>query len=348
MHAITEPLALLWHRRQRPTGATLLRCVGRWDYNDPHASAYRLAMQDSKKVPPADIMCGLGQSRACDTLNVQGFMRDQTVVAHQLARDLVVKVTPLIGDVQMLFGKILYRLFAPVALLLFARDGALGASQRRLGLAVVAWRSNRAPIRCHQEDLEAKVNASSRQRGRHDLSVRQFTGEDDMPAIGFTFEGDGLDCAFNEPMQFDLDVADVLKVDHRAIQLATVAVSREFQSIKAPLSFETGIARCLTSLDSAEERLKGTIQPTQSRLATGEIGSSQVGIGGAFVLQARRLLSIRDRLLPLLPGSLALGKCSVVEATVCLQHLSQRLFLLGSGIQSVLEGFAHARTAPSG
>ncbi len=37
MHAITESLALLWCLWQRPTGATLLCRVGRWDCDHLHA-----------------------------------------------------------------------------------------------------------------------------------------------------------------------------------------------------------------------------------------------------------------------------------------------------------------------
>ena len=63
MHAITEPLALLWCLWQRPTGATLLCRVGWWDRDHLHASACRLAVQDTDKLAPADIMRGLRQTR---------------------------------------------------------------------------------------------------------------------------------------------------------------------------------------------------------------------------------------------------------------------------------------------
>src|SRR5215469_13842146 len=98
MHAITEPLALLWCRGQCSAGATLLRRVGGWNRDDLHAGPFRLAMQDVEESAPADIVCGLGQPAARDTVDVEVFVRDHAVLADELSRDVVVEVAPLAGD----------------------------------------------------------------------------------------------------------------------------------------------------------------------------------------------------------------------------------------------------------
>lgn len=157
-HPITERLALLRCLRHRATGATLLRRVGGWDQDDLHASAFRLAVQDAQESAPPNIMRRLRQPRACDALDVERFVHDQAVLADELASDLVVKVAPLIGDVQVLLGETLYRLLAPMAPLLRARDSPLRASQGCLGFAIVARRGNLSPVHRHQEGFEAKIN----------------------------------------------------------------------------------------------------------------------------------------------------------------------------------------------
>ncbi len=78
-------------------------------------------------MAPADIMRGLCQTCTRDTLNVQGFMRDHAILAYQLACDLVVKFTSLIGDVQILLSKPRDSLLAAIASLLLARHRTLRA-----------------------------------------------------------------------------------------------------------------------------------------------------------------------------------------------------------------------------
>ena len=149
-------------------------------------------------------------------------MRDHAILTYQLARDLVVKVTSLIGDVEILLSKSRDRLLAAIASLLLARHRTLRAPERLLCLAVVARRGDLASVRCHQEHLQSQINASGRQwRGRN-LGIGQLAGEDDMPAISLALEGDRLDRALDGPMQFDLDAANVLKVDQRTVQLAAI------------------------------------------------------------------------------------------------------------------------------
>ena len=66
MHPITERLALLWCLWQRSAGATLLRRVGGWNRDDPHAGPFRLAVQDVEELAPAHIVGRLRQARARD------------------------------------------------------------------------------------------------------------------------------------------------------------------------------------------------------------------------------------------------------------------------------------------
>ena len=216
MHAITEPLALLGRLWQRPTGATVLCRVGRWDRDHLHASVSRLAVEDTDTLAPADSMRGLCQTCARATLNVQGFMRDHAIVAYQLARDLVAQGTSLIGDVPILLGQSRDSLLAAIASLLLARRHTLRAPDRlgRLGrLAVVARRDSFASVGCHQEHLQSQINAGGRQwRGRRVGSGRR-AGEDDVPAIRLARAGDRLDRALDGPMQFDFDAANALKGD---------------------------------------------------------------------------------------------------------------------------------------
>ena len=162
-----------------------------------------------------------------------------------------------------------------------------------------------------------------------------------MPAISLALEGDRLDCTFDGPMQFDLDAANVPKGDQRPVQLAAIAIGGKLDRIEATPSLEVGVAWRLTTFEAPKECLEGSLQAAQGGLATGEVRARQEGIGSALVLQMRRLVAIRDRFLPCLPGGLAFGKRLVVEMSVRIAHFGQRLLLLVGRIQAVLESFAH-------
>src|SRR5262249_39807430 len=135
-----------------------LRRVGGRDRNHPHAGAFRLAVQDVQELAPANIVSGLRQPRARDALNIQRLMRYHAVLAYELARDLVVEVASLVGDLQVLLGESLHRFLAPIAPLPLASHRALRTPERLLRLTVVARRGDLTSIRCHQESFQPKIN----------------------------------------------------------------------------------------------------------------------------------------------------------------------------------------------
>jgi hypothetical protein len=99
----------------------------------------------------------------------------------------------------------------------------------------MARRGNYVSICYHQKGLQSQVNPRGRQWGRRDLSIRQLARTDDVPANRITLERDRLDRAFNKPVQFDVDVPDVLEGDPRSLQLAAIAVRRQLHGIEAVL-----------------------------------------------------------------------------------------------------------------
>jgi hypothetical protein len=323
MHPITERLALLRHLWQCSTDATLLCRVGRWDRDHPHAGTFRLAMQDGEELAPADIVSRFRQPAPRDALDVEGFMRDHAVLVNKFIGRLVVKVVPLMGDVQGTLCEHLYCLAAPVAALLLAGHATLCAPERLLSLAVVARRSDPTPVCRHQEHLQPQINAGRGQGRGGYLSVGQLARKHHMPAIGLALEGDCLDRALNWPMQLHLEKADMLEVDTCGVTvpLATIAEGRELDGIEAVAALEARIPRCLARLHPPEERLEGPVQAPQRCLAAREVGACQIGVGGALVLQMRRLLAVGDAPLLLLPSALALGKRLVVERR-CVSSIS--------------------------
>ncbi len=97
-------------------------------------------------------------------------------------------------------------------------------------------------------------------------------------AIRFALEGDRLDRTLDGLMQLDLDVANVLKVDQRTVQLAAIAIGRKLDRIEAIPTLEAWVARRLTAFEAPEECLKGFVQIGVRWLATRKVGGSQIGI----------------------------------------------------------------------
>jgi hypothetical protein len=253
----------------------------------------------------------------------------------------VVEIAPLISNVLMLFLEQENSFPSSLASLLATCNLPLSTSKGLLGFAVVFGRLDFLTFGGHQEGLQSQINARSRKLGRFDFWIWQLTRKDDMPAIGLSFEGDGLDLALQLTMPLDLQKSDMLDVEPVIFDLASITIFRELNCIKAVSALETWVSRFLSCLQSSEEGLESTIKASECCLATGEVASLQVFIGQSLLFELSRLVLIGDGTLLLLPCVFAFSQGAVIQMTVCFNHHREALGLFLVRIDPILERFTH-------
>ena len=144
-------------------------------------------------------------------------------------------------------------------------------------------------------------------------------------------------------MQLDLDVPYVLEVETPAFfEPVSIAVGWELHEPESVAALEARVAGSfITGSDSTEERPERPIQPSQSGLGAGEVGSSKVGVPLSGLLEPAGLLYVGNRSPPGLVDLPAFFESGVVEAAVGLEHRIESFGLRAVGVESVLERLPH-------
>jgi hypothetical protein len=105
---------------------------------DPHSrSVRRFRQQDQEEGSPGGVLNRLGEHASSHSFHVQVFDGDQAVLVHELPRDLVMKISPLVANMCMYPLQGLHRFSASMTALLPASDPALGTSQPALGSVLI-------------------------------------------------------------------------------------------------------------------------------------------------------------------------------------------------------------------
>src|SRR5688572_27413653 len=82
---------------QRAAARARLRSVPGVHRNYMHASFFRFAVQCCDELAPGHVMDGLRQHRACESANVEVFVRNEVEALAQVDRELAVEVETLVA-----------------------------------------------------------------------------------------------------------------------------------------------------------------------------------------------------------------------------------------------------------
>src|SRR5258706_3140542 len=189
------------------------------------------------------------------------------------------------------------------------------------------------------EGLQAPVDAHRLPHGRQGRRHGALTREGDVPlARAAAADVGSLGRALDGTMQNDLHLADIHDAQALSVRVQCAADwhLREGEAVVAPLATEAGIAWLLAGFATAEESLEGEVDAhghvlQHLRLHTGHRPTRgfERGQFALLVIQAYRLL-------PLFPGSAALGQQVVIQPAAFLKLLRQEALLLLGRIQAVL------------
>ncbi len=137
-------------------------------------------------------------------------------------------------------------------------------------------------------------------------------------------------------MQLDLDMPDMLEIQPLVVfELASIAVGGELYGIEAVPPLEARVACSFARLNTPEECFKGTVQPSQGRLRTREVGSCKERVRLSRFFELPRLLAVGDGAEFGLVCIPALLQGSVVQPAVRLKRCAESFRLRAVWIKPV-------------
>lgn len=344
MRPIRELLLNLW---KNTTLTTRLRGVLRVNRYNPYPSFLRFGYEDVYELCPTSIMRRLRQSSPRDTFDVKSFVGYQGVRVNQLTRRLVVKVSALVGNLLMQTSYTLSSLTSPGRTLDAPRERPRSPSKPLLGFPVVLGRGDAFAAICDDEALQPEVYTN-----RHTVTGRlgcvpEVARKDRVPFTALPLDRNGLNDPFDRPMQLDLDVADILKVQASVLfELTAVAIGRELNRSEPIFRLVSRVTWSVACLASAKERLERLIQPPQRRLGRREVESREARTSLAGRLKPPRLFTVGDGAFFGFVHVPTFSQSKVVQSAVLLKHRIKGLLLRAVREQPKLVCFPHLGLAP--
>ena len=209
------------------------------------------------------------------------------------------------------------------------RRCSLPISRRRLRLP----RTHRAILRCRTRSsrripryqrgfsfCSPVLNVASRMRPRsmpidspvfgQRLGFLDLAGERDEPLTSPAEDAGRLDRSLDLAMPAHGNPADAGELEATAVDLEAVAVFLEAEPRESVPALEPGIARILTGLDPAEERLERLVQIGHDVLKDVAVDVQGVGAGGLLDLDLAKLHGLGDRHAALFVSLLPLAAAS--------------------------------------
>lgn len=326
--------------------ATNLRRVPGIDRDNPRTSFFRFVGENVKEGRPTRIERRLRKPGPDDALDVEGFVGDEGVGIHQLPSLLVVEVPALVRHLLVQTGDLLASLGATVGGSLLPGDGALRSSKSFLGFPVATWRFHKIAffVGGNEEAFQPEVDANGGTISDSFGRVATITAEDHVPLAARPLDGDGLDRPFDRTVQFDLEVADVLKVEPSVIlESAPVPVGGKLDGPEPAFRSEPRVAGSIAGLDASEESHKSSIQPTERSLSRREVRRRKARKNLAGFPEARRLFTVGDGAPFGRVHVAAFSESEAIQAAVGLKDRIKCFDLRTVGVKTILVGLPHRR-----
>lgn len=311
--------------------------------NEFAPGALSLVRKHVQEISPSGIMYLFGQHSAGQSFDIQIFDNYCPVVANNLRRNFVMKVTALTLHMIVDALKRLYSFAAAIRVFIFA------ASEPPLGDAQFAFCTHKKAriIDCHavrecSECCDPNIYPNRINAWTKWLRFT-FRTEAHEPVPRFASDGCCLNSPVHGAVQFYFDFTASLNVKQPSLQSTTVSVDREGNRVIPTPRLKTREAWTLATSHPRIKSRKRFIQSAQNILAAAVISQNQAPIH-AHSLELLSLIKVTDRFAASFPRAYALLKGAVIEIA-CLAQLARKEIRLCSGrIKTIFECFAHLRS----
>src|SRR5215469_520342 len=302
--------------------------------------ACSLVPELGKERVPSGVVDRAGQYSARKSFDVEIFHRDQPVVFHQPAAEIMMKGSTLVSDFTVRLGHQCGGLAAAVAAALATGKPALGAAQVCQSAlevpGIVDLPAIRKRDKAIQSDIHADILGRLRQRDTVPLDGKTY-----VPMVHVSLDRNGFDLTLDRPVQLQLDETSAMDTQLAVIeQSAAVAVGRKGDAVVPPERTEAREAGLLATSYPSEERFEGLIQPAEHVLAAREVDQSEQPFG-AHRFQLVGLVVVVDALAPSFPSLAPFLQGGVVEVASLVELVLEKLNLGLVGVQAVFVAEAH-------
>lgn len=313
---------------------TGLRRTGRIYLNKHASGAFSLVRDHVQELRPSGIVNALGEHSACQTLDVQIFDRDQSVVVNDLSRLFVMEISALIADVVVPPLEQKHGLAPPVRTFLPSRYAPLQAAEFGLSIAEPARVLNHdAVAQCGKggkADVDTGHVRAEGQRFRFALNR-----EDSKPPTRFTLNQESLNYSIKRAVQLYFDGPDFREPEFVATK--SIANLPECQTVVTACGSETRIASLLTTLDAAKK-------PGKSKMDTLKDIFKYLGVNCRNVVsilfnlwQLQYLIEERNRFSFKVPSVTSLLQGAIVKLCAYCKSVFESRSLTFGGINPVFE-----------
>lgn len=322
-----------------PTYASL-RSSARIHWNKDSTGAFSLVRDLENKRTPCGIVYGLGQHPCTQSLEIKILKGNQSMLVNQIARDLVVKVIPLISNVGVRSLQFYNGLPAPVAALPPSRYFPLRTTQFGLRLPVVFRVIDHGSVRQNQKVCQAHIDpyGFARIRKRAGVSLCTKAG---VPSVGFPLDCDRLDNPIQRAVKFYLYLSRPLNVQSSGFeQAATVSVRRKSYRVPPCTRFKSGVSSFLSTLYTGKECFERLVHAAQNILATAEVHQSNKSFF-FYCFQLVSLIVVADRFSAGFPCIPSLLESAVIQIARLAKLPFEEGVLRFSWVHTVFESDSH-------
>lgn len=280
---------------------TRLTRTGRIDRNKFSTSVFSFVANEVEELRPSGIRNAFGETTVSHhPFDIQILDRDKAVIINKPSAQIVVKVRPLIPDVNGRPSQKLNRLAPAIRAFLASCNSSRRNAELSLRLAEVTGVMNLGTVRERGEVGQANIDANHLRIERERLR-QDFTDKQSEPPSSFPLDGESLNSAFNRTVQFDANVTDFREAQFVAVENSFEARSKR-DGVVAAEGTEPGIASFLSAFDSAEEVFKCVLHSFKNiekglRVYVSQIRPQNFN-GGHLVL----LVNVRNRFAVQLPS----------------------------------------------
>ena len=339
MEAVTQFLGL-----PMPTSAAILRRIGGINSHQRPTGPFCLVGQVLSESRPCRIQDAFAQTMVVNHLiNRQIFYRNEPKAVDDAPTPLMGKVVAAVGNT-LVDGS--HCLASPGAFL--CSFLGLGKFALRFGkVSLIPPQETRVvnpfAVGQHRETFQSNVYPDGFGARRQRL-LFNFTRKRYQPiARCGSADGAGLDGAFDGTVENHANVSDFRQTQFVSVDPKADADLRVSERVVTSSSAKARVARRFARLDAAKEGLEGKVEPDGDVLQHLRVNLSQ---RWSLLLELRQgggLLVVGQRLFALLPSRPALLKQVIPEPATLFQHGLHLPRLFFRRIQTVFEGFKHAK-----
>ena len=250
------------------TKRTSLCCSAWINFNKCSTGPFRLVAQIIEELCPCCIVYEFIQTfEAVKHLTRLKFLnKNKAESIHDFSAEFMLKVRTLVGNLFMQFRQ------RPVCSLAFLfRMLLLKVGELIFALFKIFGIVNNFAVRCCGKRFNAYINSNFLIGCRQNNSRGISTGESGIEPSVLSLDRDGFYRAFNIPMQFNPDTADVLDIEPSVLKPNSITIGGKGNQIEAVSVFEAWESRIVATFNAPKKCLECLIQTSQNILRGGII-----------------------------------------------------------------------------